>query len=223
VQFTSTENETARSVPISANNDLSTPSPDDPRYTLEVSQLKPLSTSRSFQQVGTPTGITFQPTADNLPTGTSFQQTADNFPTGITFQQVDTLPESHGVESEVIDSFVVRQAPDQESKNASPSGRTVSAQITFSKPVSPEEKQIDEKHQRGMEELDAPPSARTASVQNEFSEPVFPEERQLDEKHQEGVDEPTAPLDKAPSPETDGVGSDSPFRKATGVVIKQTV
>jgi hypothetical protein len=186
LQSTSTENETARSVQISANNDLSTPSPDDPRYTLEVSLLKPLATDISFQQVGTPTSISFQESANNFPTDITFQQSADNFPTGRTFQQVDALPESNGAKSERVEGFVISQAPDQESKSAQPSGRTVSAQITFSEPVSPEEKQIDE-------------------------------------KHHEGVDEPTAPLDKAPSPEIDGVGNDSPSSNVTGGVFKQVV
>jgi hypothetical protein len=196
IQFTSTENETARSVPISANNDPSAPSPQDPRFTRETSQ----------------------PT---LATGITFQQSEDTFPTSTSFQQVDTLPESHGAESERSDASVIRQAPDQESKDALPSARSVSAAVRFSDPVFPEEKQIDGKHQKGIEELDAPPSARTASVQNVFSEPVFPEEKQIDGKHQEGVEELAAPPDKDPSPETDGVGSDSPASKVTGGVIRQ--
>ena len=158
VQFSSPENEiaSARLISIPGNHDLSVPRPDDPRFTAEISQLKP-----------TPNSINFQQSEDTLATSINFQQSAD------------ALPDSHKTESENIESFtVIRQTPDQGSKDALPSARTAGVGIRFSEPVDSkdalppartagvvnrfsepveaEKKQIDERDDRGMEEVAAP-------------------------------------------------------------------
>jgi hypothetical protein len=135
LQFASAENETAtaRSAPLPANNDPSVPRPDDPRYTVKISQLEPTPTSINFQGSG------------------------------------DTSPDSHKAESGNIEGFsAIRQAPDQGSKDPPPSARTAGVQIRFSEPVFEEEKQIDEKDERGAEEHapahDVVPAAETDEV-----------------------------------------------------------
>jgi hypothetical protein len=133
LQFTSAESDTARPTTISANIYPSVPSPDDPAIARETSQPTLLAT-----------GITFQPSEDTLPTSTNFQQSADTFPTSIK------------TESENIESFVIHQASDQGSKDALPSARSAGAGVRFSEPVDAGEKQIDERDDRGMEEVAAP-------------------------------------------------------------------
>jgi hypothetical protein len=201
VQFSSPEDETAtaRLISIPGNHDVSVPRPGAPRFTAEISQLKP-----------TPSSINFQQSEDTLATSINFQHSADNFPTSRNFQQsADALPDSHKTESENIESFtVIRQAPDQGSKDALPSARSAGAGIRFSEPV---------------DSMDALPPARTAGVVNRFSEPVEVEKKQIDERDDRGMEEVAAPLDKDPDPETDGVGGASPFVPATGAVIKQIV
>jgi hypothetical protein len=199
-------------ISIPGNHDLSVPRPDDPRFTAEISQLKPTPNSINFQQSEDTlaTSINFQQSADTFPTSRNFQQSADNFPTSTNFQQsADALPDSHKTESENIESFtVIRQTPDQGSKDALPSARTAGVGIRFSEPV---------------DSKDALPPARTAGVVNRFSEPVEAEKKQIDERDDRGMEEVAAPLDKDPDPETDGVGGALPFVPATGAVIKQIV